>query len=55
MNSMSEWKYRWNDQEVDEETFKKKEKEHNQWALEEEMKYQSLLNQTVKPKKEKKK
>jgi hypothetical protein len=53
---MSEWKYRWNDQEVDEETYKKMEKEHNQWALEQQEKmYQLSSNQPVKPKKEKKK
>lgn len=29
---MTEWKYKWNDQEVDEETYKKLEKEHLQYV-----------------------
>lgn len=40
---MTGWKYRWNDQEVDEETYNRLTKEHMEWVKEEEKKQAALL------------
>jgi hypothetical protein len=40
---MSGWKYRWNDQEVDEATYERLTKEHLEWVKEEEKKQAAAL------------
>jgi hypothetical protein len=40
---MSGWKYRWNDQEVDESTYERLTKEHLEWVKEEEKKQAAAL------------
>jgi len=39
---MTGWKYRWNDQEVDEETYERLTKEHLEWVKEEEKRVAAL-------------
>lgn len=54
---MTGWKYRWNDQEVDEETYERLVKEHQEWVLEEEKKQaavQAARQLEDKPKRKKK-
>jgi hypothetical protein len=56
---MAGWKYRWNDQEVDEETYERLVKEHQEWVKEDEKKQAALqaarqLEDKVKPKRKKK-
>jgi hypothetical protein len=56
---MTGWKYRWNDQEVDEETYERLVKEHQEWVKEDEKKQAALqaarqLEDKVKPKRKKK-
>lgn len=56
---MTGWKYRWNDQEVDEETYDRLVKEHLEWVKEDEKKQAALqvarqLEDKEKPKRKKK-
>jgi biopolymer transport protein ExbD len=51
------WKYYWNDQEVDEETYERLVKEHQEWVLEDEKKQaavQAARQLEDKPKRKKK-
>jgi hypothetical protein len=56
---MTGWKYFWNDQEVDLETYERLTKEHMEWVKEDEKKQSALqaarqLEDKVKPKRKKK-
>lgn len=39
---MTGWKYRWNDQEIDEETYERLTKEHMEWVKEDEKRVAAL-------------